>query len=137
MITAFYQHLAAAGVSRTKSRTIMYEYLAERGPVSMPQLQAGLENRLDRASIYRNLELFRSLGVVHEVGMGRDRRFELSDAYSPHHHHFTCANCGLMATLELASVEQQLVRLAELRGYVLHGHQIELSGLCAVCAAAY
>ena len=50
---------------------------------------------LPQSSIYRNLSVLEQAGVVRRV-ITEDEfaRYELTEAFTEHHHHLICSNCG-------------------------------------------
>ena len=133
MHNLFLADLAASGHSKSAGRIAVFEYLQANGAVSPHALAEAMVGSLDRASLYRTLELFRTLGIIDELGYGRDRTIELSDRYAPHHHHLRCRNCGKVSNLDDSKLEKYLTFLARSNQFTLESHVIELIGLCAVC----
>jgi len=84
------------------------------------------------STVYRTLELLKSLGLVTETDLGEGRvRYHFAD--KGHHHHLICENCG--ATIE---VEESL--LLPLKRALLKEHQFKANlshfaifGRCARC----
>lgn len=131
----FIDDLAACGFSRSSGRIAVFEYLAANGSVSPHKLADEMVGKLDRASLYRTLKLFREIGIIDEHGYGRDRTLELSDRYAPHHHHLRCRICGVVSNLDDSKLEKYLSTLASENKFKLESHVIELAGICADCAA--
>ena len=48
--------------------------------------------KVNKTTIYRELDLLKSLGFVKEVEFG-DGRKRFENATASHHHHFVCQNC--------------------------------------------
>gem|GEM_PF-172300 len=92
--------LKSHGYSVTKSRKTVFMALLDREPQSIAELTKIVGDTTDRASIYRTLELFESLNIVERLPIGWKHKFELSDAFTTHHHHATCIRC-VYRTLEL------------------------------------
>lgn len=91
----------------------------------------------DRASLYRNIKLLESLGVVQRISIGWKYKVELSDQFTDHHHHITCRRCGTTETLpEEAALEKLIGDLIRGSGYTAAKHQLEISGICAKCRTA-
>lgn len=134
MLDAFRKELKNAGQSLTRPREDVFLYLQQAGPARPAEIVRDLEGKLDRASVYRALELFLRLGIIHEVGAGPKRRYELSDRYDAHHHHFRCEDCGETLPLHEPAIERSIERAMKTRGWTLRLHQIELTGQCAGCA---
>lgn len=89
---------------------------------------------IDRASIYRTVELFIELGIIERIQMGWKYKIELSDAYSHHHHHMSCINCGrLLSFAENHKLEDVLEEISKEYGFTPTAHQIEIRGYCKHC----
>jgi Fe2+ or Zn2+ uptake regulation protein len=71
--------------------------------------------------------------VVDRVWNGFKSRIELSDAFSPHHHHFTCVSCASTVGVESDEIETALQKLENSNGFSLTHHSIELRGFCENC----
>ena len=133
MVEKFHAVLRDKGRSITKSRTLLFEYLQESGAVSPGQFMEDNIAVADRASLYRTLLLFRTLGVVEDRIVNGRRLVELTDRFNAHHHHLTCENCGKTIPLAMPSIEKSLVELCRQQGFKVTGHVIEATGLCQAC----
>lgn len=134
MDKSYCQALKDAGQSVTRPRLLVFEALHQSdGPVARAQLAAKLEGQLDRATVYRTIDVFKRLGFVREVPGGWRQLVELGDRFDPHHHHLTCTACGKAVVFEDKGLEAQLVGVARQQGYVLESHQLELTGRCQSC----
>lgn len=118
--------------SVTNPRLMVFEALLGQEPMSMRQLTARAQG-VDRASVYRAIELFERLGVVQRLHSGWKYRLELTDRFAPHHHHLTCVQCGATTAISESALEQLVLRLAQGQGFKPTAHQIEIQGLCALC----
>jgi len=136
MLDKFHELLRQNGRSITKSRTLLFEYLQQSGPVTVRQFGEDNGAIADRASLYRTLALFRQLGVIEDRIVTGRRLIELSDTYDSHHHHFTCLKCGKTEAIMMPHIEEALADLCASQGLEAQAHTIEISGLCAGCAAA-
>jgi Fur family ferric uptake transcriptional regulator len=126
--------LKKSGSSLTEPRKIVFDLLLNQKPQTMQVLVGRAGNKVDRASVYRTMELFERLGIVNRLNIGWKYKFELSDVFQEHHHHFHCTNCG--TTLSLAPnamLETMIDTVAAKSGHAARGHQLEVSGLCADC----
>ena len=90
----FVTSLRDAGYSVTAARKAVFTALMSEEPLSMHQLIAKTAPAINRSSVYRTSALFEQLGVVVRLQTGWKYRLELSEAYSTHHHHVTCTQCG-------------------------------------------
>lgn len=124
------------GESRvTKARLTVFEQLYNQEPLSMHELVAR-SNGVDRASVYRAVELFEQLGIVQRFHMGWKYKIELTDRFAAHHHHLTCLGCGKTIPINERDLEHVVDELAAQHNFVPTAHQIELQGYCAACQAA-
>ena len=126
--------LKSAGFSVTKARLSVFGAMVGHEPLSMHEL-VERTGGIDRASVYRTVELFERLGVAQRLNTGWKYRLELTDKFSEHHHHLTCTNCGRTITMSEDELEQLIARLAGAHNFVPTAHQIEIQGLCSKCRA--
>lgn len=119
----------------TGARLSLYNFLAENsGPFGVNKLVSSLSKRADRASVYRNIELFEKIGIINKVYTGWKYRLELSEQFRPHHHHLTCVNCGKIIPISLGErMEKAIGNFGDNHGFKITGHEIELRGLCKNC----
>lgn len=89
----------------------------------------------DRASVYRAVELFESLGIIQRIHTGWKYKIELSDHFASHHHHLTCTQCEKTTPIEGSELEAVLDTLSAHYNFLPTSHQIEIQGLCGQCQA--
>lgn len=124
------------GYSVTTPRTVVFDTLAQaHEAVTIAQVIAATP-AIDKVSVYRTLQLFEKTGIVHRVWNGFKSKFELSEDFSPHHHHFTCLHCNTAVTIKNEGLESSLRALEKVYGFELLHHSVELSGRCKKCLAA-
>ncbi len=126
------QTLRSAGYSSTKSRKHVFETLEAKGLLSISELTAECP-RVDRASIYRILELFEKLHIITKIPHGFKYKVELSDSFASHHHHIRCQRCGRDQRLENEALESYIKTLFVSLDFEPTSHVIELSGICSAC----
>lgn len=124
--------LKASGLSVTQPRLAVFKALLGQEPLSMHEL-AERVGKVDRASVYRAVELFENLGVIHRVSIGWKYKLELTDKFAEHHHHLTCTNCGRTTPINETELEALITKLAASHGFSPLSHQIEIQGLCRDC----
>ncbi len=128
--------LSAHGYHVTKTRQAVFQLLISPEPQSMGELTKKAVGKLDRASVYRNIALFEKLGIVHRIYIGWKYKLELSDDFLAHHHHLSCLKCGKVIDIhDDALVEKFITDVAAQFQFVPRRHQLEIDGVCAVCAA--
>ena len=87
----------------------------------------------DLATIYRNLNLMESLGIINTVDLGEGfKRYELNHPES-HKHHAICRSCGKIEDIEECGLQKLEMRIAKKIGFKIEKHHIEFFGLCALC----
>ena len=131
----FKRILKQKGLRLTGARLSLYEFLVKTNhPLSTNKLVSSLAQHEDRASVYRNIELFEKIGIITKVYTGWKYRIELSEQFRPHHHHLTCSNCGRIVPISLGEkMEKAIGNFGDKHGFKITGHQIELTGLCSSC----
>jgi Fe2+ or Zn2+ uptake regulation protein len=130
----FKTYLRSQGERLTAPRLGVFRVLLRHAPISMPNLITKAQaDGIDPVTVYRTVDLFRTLSLVQEMGLGRNRLLELSDDYHAHHHHFTCTNCGKIVDFDSAVIESDLHRVSEQLGFAIYTHQLEVTGRCASC----
>lgn len=127
-------NLRAHNLSLTTSRLTVLNALLTHKPQTISELIANCPT-INRASVYRTVDLFEKLGICQRVRFGWKYKLELSDKFQAHHHHMTCTECGISTEVpEDTTLERRLHELATLQGFTPIDHQIEIRGMCARCA---
>jgi len=134
----YYESLVATlkvnGYSVTNSRKLVFTALLNKEPQSISEITKSLDGSADRASIYRVLALFESIGIVERLSFGWKYKFELSDTFAEHHHHATCIRCEKIVPFEESdSIKQALKKQSEKIGFLETSHQLEIRGVCNSC----
>ncbi|HET8669519.1 MAG TPA: Fur family transcriptional regulator [Candidatus Saccharimonadales bacterium] len=120
------------GYSVTQARIAVFNALLGQEPMSMSQLVKKAAD-IDRASVYRAVDLFERLGIIQRLNTGWKYKIELTDKFTEHHHHLTCIQCGQTTTINEQSLEHFIDQLACTHGFRPTAHQIEIQGVCAPC----
>ncbi len=123
------------GSSLTRTRQLVFDLLRDQEPQSMQVLASRASPEVDRATVYRTIELFEKLGIVHRLNIGWKYRIELSDLFSAHHHHMHCEKCGKIIDLPAnVMLEKMIDTVAQKNNFSPRGHSLEIYGLCPVCS---
>lgn len=125
--------LKQAKYSATRPRLTVFSQLAKEGPISVGNLAQQLEPQVDRATVYRTVELYEKLGIVNRIWHGFKHQVELSEIFTPHHHHARCQNCGSTTDISSPELESALSRLTKQHGFLALNHSVELLGYCQKC----
>jgi len=133
MLTRFKDTLKDSGNSFTTSRRQIFEKLAQSGPITTAELATYCVDAIDRATVYRTVELFEKLGIINRIWHGFKSQIELSEIFTPHHHHAVCQQCGESIDIINGDLEKLLASIARERQFLAVGHVIELIGYCERC----
>lgn len=128
--------LTAKGIKPTANRIlVMKELMKASNPVSLADLEGMLDFSVDKASIFRVLELFAEKDVVHVIeGGSRSLKYELCHSgnrhsYSDQHAHFYCENCKETYCIDGAKVP--MIEIPE--GFTPHSINYMIKGICPKC----
>jgi len=112
----------------TKPRLVILEYLAkQKKPRSVREIHQQLNReRIDLVSAYRNLELFKELGIIFEEKMNNQSYFYIADKI---HHHIICSKCRL---IECFPCHNEIIRL---KNFSSMNHQLSMTGICNKCSS--
>lgn len=132
----FKRLLKENGYFTTSPRKHIFELLQLHPTLTMKGLIA-LSKQHDQATIYRTIDLFEKLGIIHRLRLGWHTKIELSDSFQHHHHHLTCTFCGKVIILkEDAIIEKQIKDMALLKNFLPADHELEIRGKCKSCQLA-
>lgn len=115
---------------------VMRELIKALHPVSLADLEISLGFSMDKASIFRVLELFSEKDIVHVIEDGsRSLKYELCHSGTHHtisdqHVHFYCERCKETYCFEDVSVP--LVNIPE--GFSPHAINYMIKGICPKCS---
>ena len=83
-------------------------------------------------TVYRNLTLMVSLGIVHEIFRSAGNAYEIVEP-GHHHHHLVCTECGRTECIDICPMNEIYEKEAEKHGFLVTGHVFEFYGLCWSC----
>lgn len=130
------QLLEKHGASVTKPRLHIFQTLQQtQKPLKAGEI-ARLTSAVNRASVYRTLELFSKLGITTTVTRGWIPYIELAEPFRAHHHHLECSTCGRHYEINSEALEEAVRTLATTHNFHLQQHTVELTGVCAGCQGA-
>ncbi|THF73009.1 Fur family transcriptional regulator [Cohnella fermenti] len=129
--------LKSGGVRMTPQRYAILQFLMEsQAHPKADDIYRALSPQypsLSVATVYNNLKLFVDAGLVRELTYGdNSSRF---DADLSDHYHAICTRCGAMVDFEHEPVREVEEAARQLTGFVVHGHRMEVYGLCPTCAS--
>jgi len=138
-LMVFKEFIRSRGLRQTQERdSIVVEIFRNREHFDVDGLFLRLlaqGKKISKASIYRTLPLLVDCGLIREVNY-EDGHWHYEQIYGrPHHCHLRCSGCGAVIEFEeplMATVEQ---KLAEMYGYSITKHVLEVHGCCPRCQA--
>ena len=132
--------LRATGQRYTPNRRTLVDILdrADR-PLTIPEILRKRRS-LAQSSVYRNLGLLESAGVVCRIVTTDDHaRYELTeDLTDHHHHHLICSACGRVDDFIVprgveSALADAIARISSDTGFQAEHHRLDLVGTCATC----
>lgn len=120
----------------TPERIRIFQVLKDlKTPCTVSEIVDMTSSSVDRSTVYRNLDLFEKIGIINRVYTGWKYKLELSDQFSPHHHHMTCTGCAKVIKFQESKALIEELRKIEVRdGFQSTSHTLELAGLCRNCS---
>jgi Fur family ferric uptake transcriptional regulator len=100
-------------------------------PFTAEQIVAVLPGA-SRATVYRTLEIMASLDILTRL-LGADGHPAYVVGEPGHRHHLICSRCGFVVAFTACPVEPVATELGERHDFAIHGHNLEVFGLCAAC----
>lgn len=90
---------------------------------------------LGLATVYRTLELFSDLGVLHKMDFGDGRsRYEIASFQDNHyHHHLVCLDCGIVKEFDDDLLDAVEEAITQKENFEIVDHQLKLFGYCSNC----
>ncbi len=128
-------YLTGKGIKPTPNRVLVYRELNDaKRPMNLADLEIALES-MDRASIFRVLELFAGKEIVHVIEDGtRSLKYEVCHGGNHHsvedeHVHFYCERCNRVFCLEDTPVPH--VEVPE--SFKVRTVNFMIKGICSDC----
>jgi len=87
--------------------------------------------RISLSTIYRNLQMFKEIGLVEDHQFGNRRYYETAPRFQ--HHHLVCLGCGRIFDFECPSSEKLKSRISREEGFKVTDAEVRLSGYCPYC----
>ena len=125
--------LKQQGFTATKTRMAILRSLLASQPASLHELITSAPN-VDRATVYRTVDLFIDLGIAKKVYTGFKYRIELGDSFQEHHHHLTCLRCNNIIDVHTPEIEYAIEQTAANNGFRPIRHDLEITGYCSNCS---
>lgn len=127
--------LTSHGVKPTANRLLVFKQLAgNTHPINLAELEISL-HPMDKASIFRVLEIFTEKEIVHVIEDGsRSLKYEICNGKGHHsisdqHAHFYCEKCGSVSCLQ--DVALPSLKIPE--EYKVKSINFMFKGICPKC----
>lgn len=131
----YIQRLKEAGYKITAARLAVLQVIENQlGHLNPAQVLAeakAVNPKIGRATVYRALELFTTLGIVRPISSSNGAPLYILAEGG--HHHLVCNSCHIMIDFDECVAEPLLQQLAEQNGFQVQSHLLEIYGLCAAC----
>lgn len=131
--------LSTRGLRMTRQRQAVLDAIAAAAS-SLSPLQVYDSAReqcpeLGLTTVYRTLEVLDEIGALRRVH-GHDRCEAFVPASAAHGHTVVCSSCGKATEFTACDMSSVAEAAARETGYRITDHFLQLTGVCAGCAAA-
>ncbi len=134
--------LAAKGVRLTQQRRVLVEIIQRADQhldaASLLEIAQRSHSNIDRATVYRTLELLKKHRLVDELDLmhlqGEKHYYEVKTRRE--HIHMACFSCGRIEEFTSTMFEQLKEEVSKQAGFSIRVTRLEVGGLCRTCAAA-
>jgi Fur family ferric uptake transcriptional regulator len=131
----------AQGVRLTAQRRALIETIQDAtshlDAASLLELARERDPNIDRATVYRTIELLKRLGMVDELDLmhlnGEKHYYEVKTQKD--HLHLACFECGAIEEFASPTFERLKREIAEKNDFEIQVMRLEVGGLCARCTA--
>jgi Fur family transcriptional regulator, ferric uptake regulator len=138
---ALLDELSARGIRITAQRRAVIEVIQEArehlDAVSLLQLARARYPKIDRATIYRTIDLLKKLRLVDELDLmhleGEKHFYEVKTTRE--HVHLACFRCGRIEEFSSPLFEQLKSEIGAEAGFKIRVTRLEVGGTCRDCAA--
>ncbi len=118
------QRLVLLDILHQENRHLDANELYERARQKQP--------RLSLATVYRNLRLFKKLGLVDEHHF-TEEHFHYEVKSGDEHHHLLCLECGKVVEFDYPLSHQLRQDIGQQYNFEVCGVEIRITGLCPEC----
>ncbi|WP_313568971.1 transcriptional repressor [Acetoanaerobium noterae] len=121
-----------------QKQLILEALLSSKEHMTINELHEKLKvNNIGIATLYRNLDSFKNLGIITEINVEGKAYYEMKIfGRKPIHIHFKCTNCGKIMDIEdnkLYHEYLKLNRLIEERDLLIYDSVFIFKGICSDC----
>jgi Fur family transcriptional regulator, ferric uptake regulator len=125
-----------AGRPVTNQRSLLLELIRQAdGHLDADELHRRArekEPRISLATVYRNLKLFKELGLIAESNLGETHsHYEIKG--TGEHHHLVCLGCGRVIEFDSPLIAKVVAKTKREKGFDITSVQMKLEGYCPKC----
>jgi Fur family ferric uptake transcriptional regulator len=129
------------GVRLTAQRRALIETMqsatSHLDAASLLSLARQRDPRIDRATVYRTIELLKKLGMIDELDLmhlnGEKHYYEVKTRQD--HLHLACFVCGEILEIATPTFDRLKEEIAAANQFEIQAMRLEVGGLCGACAA--
>jgi Fur family transcriptional regulator, ferric uptake regulator len=133
--------LQARGIRLTAQRRALVETIQQAtthlDAASLLKRARERDPNIDRATVYRTIELLKMLGLIDELDLmhlnGEKHYFEAKTHQD--HLHLACFGCGEIVEFATPTFERLKQEIAAKNNFEIQVIRLEAGGLCSLCAA--
>jgi Fur family transcriptional regulator, ferric uptake regulator len=133
--------LVSKGVRMTAQRRALLEVIQESkdhlDAASLLTLARQREPNIDRATVYRTLELLKKYRLVDELDLmhleGEKHYYEVKSRQD--HIHLACFRCGRIEEFSSSLFERLKAEISKQAGFEIRVTRLEVGGTCRACLA--
>ncbi len=121
-------------------RAVLDAFVTSHEPRTVAQLHRSLGGeRVNLVSVYRTVKLLCDVGLVRATDAAQgQRRYELAEPFTAHHHHLICRRCGQIEDLEGCLLEPDVLarlgrRVRQSHRFRVTDHELRFFGICRRC----
>lgn len=124
------------GRRRTSQRSLLYDLIRKAGghidADELYRMARQKKARISLSTVYRNLQLFKGLGLIEEHDFAEPHRhFEVKPRAE--HQHLLCERCGKIVEFRHPLIEKIKAEVATAQGFMVSSADVHLVGLCSKC----
>jgi len=130
------QSKSIAGRPVTSQRSVLLEIIRKAGKHldadELFRLAKKKEPRISLATVYRNLKLFKELGLIADSGLG-DTHSHYEIKGKADHYHLVCLGCGKIIEFDNQLITEAVSQVQKKTGYNVTSTQMKIEGYCPEC----
>lgn len=138
---ALIEEVAAKGIRMTAQRRAVIEVIQgaheHLDAAALLDLARQREPSIDRATVYRTIELLKRLRLIDELDLmhlkGEKHYYEVKTRRD--HVHLACFRCGRIEEYSSPLFEQLKAEISDQAGYDIRVIRLEVGGACRACVA--